>query len=506
VLAPAAATLLVGTLPRSLWLPSGVLVYLLSVLAVATAAGRGPGIAASLVSFLAFDFFFTEPRFTFTISDPNEWAALLAYLVVASVASQLAAGQRSRVIEIAAREREARILHDLTDLLAGGPLADALPAVAERLRLELDAEAVAIVIQEDGVHASADAGSAEARAAVREAATGPASVLGEGTPASADRSGMAGRWVRVRPPHRLPGRRPGRGVARVPIRRGEEQIGQLHVLWPPEADLAGGQARLLDTASDQLAVAAERERLRAGAVEAELLRRSSELKSTLLDAVSHDLRTPLASIIAAAGSLRLGDVEWNPEDRQEFLATIEHEANRLNRIVGNLLDLSRIQGGTLVPAKDWHDPGLLLEATVARLMPLAADHRLRVELPGDLPPVLVDPVEIDQVVANLVENAVKYTPHGGDVTVSADVADGELRVSVDDTGPGLPPDVIPRLFEPFYRAGAPRGTRGSGLGLAVARGLVIAHGGRIWAQNREGGGARFSFAIPTPPPPTDAAQ
>jgi two-component system sensor histidine kinase KdpD len=323
-------------------------------------------------------------------------------------------------------------------------------------------------------------------------------VLSEGRPASASLTSAPGRWVRVLPAYRPVGGLP-RNIAHAAIRRGGEVLGQVRVKWRSSVGIGQRQARLLDTAAGQLAVATERERLRERAMESEVLRRTSELKSALLNAVSHDLRTPLSSIIGAAGSMLQADVEWGADERHEFVETIEQEAVRLNRIVGNLLDLSRIQGGTLVPALDWHDPALVVREVLHRLEPITREHRLRISVPDDLPPVFIDPVEIDQVVTNLVENAVKYTPPGAEIAVSAAVADGELRVSVADHGPGVPGEALPRLFEPFYRAPATSTIRGSGLGLAVARGLVEAHGGRIWAENEDGRGARFTFAIPSAP-------
>jgi two-component system sensor histidine kinase KdpD len=489
------ATGIVAMLPHALWLASGALIYLLAVLGVSVLAGRGPGIAASLVSFAALDFLFVDPRFTLAISDPNEWTALLTLLVVSVVSSQLAAGQRDRVVEAEAREREARVLHDLTDLLASGDLGDALQSVAEQLRVELSAEAVTIsVAAHDLVSARVEAGTESGRTSLR-ALPGPMHVLAEGHPASAGRSGEPGRWLRVRPAHRPEGSLP-RNVARAPVRRGAEPLGEVLVLWETSVQPGVPQARLLDTVAGQIAVASEREVLRARALEAEVLRRTSDLKSALLDAVSHDLRTPLSSIIAGAQSLLQTDVAWSVTERRELLETIEEEAERLNRIVGNLLDLSRLQAGSLIPARDWHDAGLLLRETLYRMAPVTREHRLTVEVPDDLPPVYLDPVEIDQVVTNLVENAVKFTPPGGEITVHAAVRDGELQVSVQDSGPGLATSALPRLFEPFYRASGTRATGGSGVGLAVARGLVTAHGGRIWAQNANGRGARFTFAIP----------
>jgi two-component system, OmpR family, sensor histidine kinase KdpD len=498
VAACALATGVVLVMPRALWLSSGVLVYLIAVLGVSVLAGRAAGILASAVSFAAFDFFFVEARFSLTISDPNEWFALLTFLVVAAVTAQLAARQRERLLDAEAGEREARMLHDLTDLLASGSFADALSAVSERLRLELDAEAVSIGIAiEGGVSGRAEAGTAEGRAALR-AVPGAMNVLSEGRPASASRSGSPGRWVRVLPAYLARGGLP-RNIAHVPIRRGDDVLGQVQVKWRSATDVGAAQARLLDTAADQLAVATERERLRTRAMEAQVLRRTSELKSALLNAVSHDLRTPLSSIIGAAGSMLQADVEWRSEERREFLETIEQEAARLNRIVGNLLDLSRIQGGTLVPVRDWHDPTLVLRETLHRLGAMTREHRVVVDMSDELPPVYIDPVEIDQVVANLVENAVKYTPPGAQISVAAQVEDGELCVTVADSGPGVASEALPRVFEPFYRAPMTDSVRGSGLGLAVARGLVTAHGGRIWVENGSGRGARFSFAIPSEP-------
>jgi two-component system sensor histidine kinase KdpD len=296
-------------------------------------------------------------------------------------------------------------------------------------------------------------------------------------------------------------------MIRVPIRgTSSEPIGDLVLVSPRRAaDLGERDARLLATAARQLAAAADQERLRHEANEAEVLRRTSELKSALLDAVSHDLRTPLASIIASAGSLRQRDIAWTDEERWELSEAIEEEAQRLNRIVGNLLDLSRIQGGALVPARDWHDPSLVVREAVERLRPALREHRLEVEVPPDPRPVFLDPVEIDQVVANLVENAAKYTPPGETIRIVVSFEGDALRVVVEDRGTGISEPALPHLFEPFYRAPQPSRIRGSGLGLAVAQGLVQAHGGRIWAENRPDGGARFTFSIPAPLVEVDAS-
>jgi two-component system sensor histidine kinase KdpD len=223
------------------------------------------------------------------------------------------------------------------------------------------------------------------------------------------------------------------------------------------------------------------------------------LKTALLNAVSHDLRTPLASVLASAESLRQPDVDWSEEERQDFLLTIEQEAQRLNNIVGNLLDLSRIQGGTLHPDRGWYEPGGLIADVVARLRARYPQHAFACDVPPDLPPVYLDPVEIDQVLTNLLDNAAKYSPTGTKIWLSAQRDERELRVQIADRGRGLPEEALRHLFTPFYRVPQHRsqpGPPGTGLGLAVARGLIEAHGGQIWAANRDGGGATFTFTLP----------
>ncbi len=496
--AVAVATVVVAAV-APLGLTSQAMIYLGAILLVAVVAGRAPAILASVLAFLTFDFLFVEPRFTFTVSDPNEWLALLTFLVVAVVTSQLAAAVRDRADAAERGEREARLLHDLADLMAITPLSAALAAACERLTAELGADGVGIVVDVGERLGRLAAGNAEAVKALR-ATPAAAEVLTQGASATAGSGGAAGRLIRVSPPHGARAQREVARLIRVPIRRGPRTLGQLAILPGARATLTDAETRLLDTAADQIALAVEREVLRQEALETEVLRRTDELKSALLDAVSHDLRTPLASIIGSAGSLRQADVSWSPAEREDFARTIEQEAERLNRIVGNLLDLSRIQGGTLRPARAWHDPGLVLRDAAERLR-TGKEANITVDVPDDLAPAFIDPVEVDQVVANLLENALKYAVPNGEVRLSASDRNGTLEVRVEDTGPGIPSASLPRLFEPFYRAPEADTVRGSGLGLAVARGLVAAHGGRIWAENRPEGGARFVFSIPSPPRP-----
>lgn len=241
----------------------------------------------------------------------------------------------------------------------------------------------------------------------------------------------------------------------------------------------------------------ERDRLRERATEAEVHRQADELKTALLGAVSHDLRTPLASIIASAGSLRQPDVVWTDAEQESFLSDIEGEARRLARIVANLLDLSRMESGTLRPERGWYDLAALVDDVLGRLRAATRDHSVHVSVSEDMPPVPLDYVEVDQVLTNLVENAVRHTPGGTDIWITVERGDGEAIVIVSDSGPGIPAAELPRLFDPFVRAARRKGGPGGvGLGLAIARGLVEAHGGQITAENRADGGARFRFTLP----------
>jgi two-component system sensor histidine kinase KdpD len=260
------------------------------------------------------------------------------------------------------------------------------------------------------------------------------------------------------------------------------------------ADEALGLLLLLFTAvvtaelADRARRGAEKER------EAALARRSDELKTSLLHAVSHDLRTPLATIKANASGLSQADAIYTAEDRAELLAAIEEEADRLDRLVSNLLDASRLEAGALQPHKQPQDLGELVCAVVARLQPLLAGRAVQIAIPADLPLVACDYSEIDQVVTNLLENAARHTPAGTPVELSLAASGQFVRVEVTDHGPGIAPAERARLMRPFERGRTI--TTGSGLGLAIAHGLVEAHGGRLWVDDTPDGGARLVFTLP----------
>ncbi len=506
LLAVAAASVVIGLIQQRWHLANISMLYLIAVLATAAAVGSGPAVLAAVSAFLAFDWFFVEPRHTLTVSDPEEWVALLLFLGTAVITGQMAAGLRRRAREAREREREAVVLYHAVRLMNDGKGDSTLRAVAELLRRELGLAGVVVEIGggKGDSQSRAAAGTPEALRLVELSASMSSRALGQSALSSNPRSGPIGRWVRIVPPQ-PPGQTrltPSGLLHIVPIERHGERIGTMTLVRDLDSPaFREADNRLLLAIAAQLTLAEERDRLRQEATEAEVLRRTNELKSALLNAVSHDLRTPLASIIASAGSLRQRDVEWTEQDQQEFAEAIELEARRLNGIVGNLLDLSRIEAGSLRPAWDWYDLSALIDDVLGRLRLSTSGHPVAVTMPDDLPPVRLDYVEIDQALSNLIENATKYAPAGGEISLTVRRNDREVEISVEDQGPGIPPALLSRVFDPFFRVeGEGHRPWGTGLGLAVAKGLVEAHGGRMWAENRPAGGARLVFTLPLAEP------
>ena len=494
-------SLLIGLVFGTFRVANISMLYLIVVLLAATRLGSGPAILASIVAFLTFDWFFVPPEHTFTVADPEEWVSLLLFLTTAVITGELAADQRRRAHEAEQREREAILLFDVLRLLGAPGVDVALAAAAERIRAELALSAIGIQLTVEGRPRSVAIGDDEGRALARPLHVASAEILAGGRPPSALERGRPGHWLRVVSPSRAS----EGGIAErrrhiLPIRVGERGVGQLVVVRRRGTRPLGERdSRFLGVVATQLASLAERADLQRDATEAEVLRQANELKTALLNAVSHDMRTPLASIKASAGSLRQHDVAWTDDDRDEFAQAIEQQADRLDRIVANLLDLSRMEAGALRPQRALHDVGTLVEDVLERLREQTARHPLTVSIASDLPPVSLDYVEIDQVLSNLLENAAKYAPAGSPIDISARRRGDEVEVEVADRGPGVPPDAASRLFEPFFRVRHSGGPTGLGLGLAVAKGLVEAHGGRISVLGRAGGGARFLFTLPIAP-------
>lgn len=481
--------------------------FLLVVVVVAARWGWGPALFASVVANLALNFFFVPPRLTFTVGEPTNVLALAAFLIVAAVTSALLS--RARTGESAARRRaeETAILYDLSRLISVSPnTTTALTSLCGRVRDTFAVDSCAVLLPGDGglqpaawsgPLEQAPATAYERRAAGEAFATGMKVSVG----------GIDGR------------RRPrivGRGAVDrltpaiyLPLTVGGRITGVLQVAGQPHARiLTDDESRLLEAFADEAALALDRDRLLREAARAAALEETDRLKSALLSAVSHDLRTPLTAILTAASSLLQEEIEWDAETRREFLTSIESQALRLSRLVSNLLDLSRIEGGALRPDADWHDVREMLEDTVEAAGRALAGHRLRLDVAPEIGSACFDAVQIGQVITNLVENAAKFSPPGGAITVAARHGPGALILSVSDEGPGIPPAERERIFEKFYRLSRTDKVPGTGIGLAISKGLVEANGGRIVAESAPGGGACFVVTLPagtaTPAVPSEA--
>ncbi len=489
-------TAIIGLILHQFRIANTSMLYLVVVLAVAAKYGSLSAILASVLAFLAFDWFFVQPTWSLTIRDPDEWLALMLFLATAIVTGQLAALQRYEARVARAREREATLLYEVVRIIEEDELVVALQRVSERLQAELNMDGVSIELAGEGDGPiKAFSGSLQAKQAVMSMATVSRYVLDDKS-LDGERAGHT-TWVRVS------GSRPKRASATlytVPVMIGRGRAGDIVlVCCNRKQPLPTEETRLLSVVAQQIGRAVERRRLQRSANETEVLRRTDELKTALMNAVSHDLKTPLATISAAAESLLQQDVQWTPLDRYEFAQDIAQESHRLGRLVDNLLDLSRIEGGNLRPHKTWCDIGSLVEEVCGRLKGMLAGRDITLAVEEGLPPLLIDYVEIGQVLSNLLENAHRYTPPNAPIEVHVYRVGDEVWVEVADRGPGIPPQALDRIFEKFYRIES-KGTRahGTGLGLAVAKGMIEAHGGKIWASNRASGGAVFTFTIPIP--------
>lgn len=491
----AAATGLIAVLELGLDIRNTSSVYLLAVAAVAIWRGIIPAVATAAGAFLIFNVLFVEPRFTLNVARAEEWVTLLLLLFVGVVIGQLAGGQRDRERLARRRERESRALFAVTRELATQPRsADAIGAVLSRL------------VEETGMMrmwVGLGPTTAQERVVGDTESQHPLPAVGTHALLRRDRAEASAAWRRIhtgsdRVPH--PSRRgSGHALYRVELRSGELVVGSM---WsqrdPSSGDPYLEQTRLLAAAADQIAQTVQRDRLSTAAAETEIARRSDELRSALLDSVSHDLRTPLASIRAAAGSLADPSIEMEPSARRAAAQSIDEEAERLNRLVGSLLDMSRIQGGVLVPDLEVIPLAELVEPVVGRLATSLAGHPLTIDLPDDLPSVNVDATFLTQALMNVLENAARHTPAGTPIEIHARYAENRVGLVVEDGGAGVAPDSLPLIFERFFRSpeSAPNARRGFGLGLAVVRGLLEAMGGTARADRSRLGGLAITLEIP----------
>jgi two-component system sensor histidine kinase KdpD len=287
---------------------------------------------------------------------------------------------------------------------------------------------------------------------------------------------------------------PSHQAANVRLETVRGPLGEIR-LWRGGRPLDAREMRLLNTFAGQGALAFEHALLAQAETRARVLEESDKLKSALLSSVSHELRTPLATIEASVSGLRDGDVAWEGQARDDLLAAVEEEVVQLNRLVGNLLDMSRIEAGSLEPQRQWSVLAEIAADSLGRMRRVTEAHRLEVDIPDDLPLAPVDHALLERVFVNLIDNSVKYAPPGSSIRVSARADECALRVQISNQGPPVAAEHLDHIFDKFHRVTEAERVTGTGLGLSICKGIVEAHGGRIWAENLPGGFA-FNFTLP----------
>lgn len=455
VLTVLAATLVLRILDPYLDVQLIVLLFLLPVLVSTYAWGLTPGVLAGFFAFLAFNYFFLLPLHTFRVHQAQDLITLIMFLVVAVLLSQLIGQARAGLKLAHQHEEEATRMYGLISTLAG--LQDRQSIASALAAHTLDSY-------------SFDQVQVTIAARVDEPAFSVA--LPEGTALA------------------LP------ADSRLPIQTARGQEGEF-LLWHA-GSLGEEESRLLDAFASQGALALERIRLARSENKTRILEESDRLKSSLLNSVSHELRTPLAAIKASVSSLRSPGVDLGPEARQDLLATIEEETDDLNMLVGNILDMSRIESGALKPQRRWNAMAEIAAGAATRMRTQLQNHTLAVDFPASLPPVQVDYVMIQQVFTNLISNSIKYAPPGTRIALRGRVEGPYFLVTVSNKGPAVPEEHLTRIFDKFYRVTEADRVTGTGLGLSICKGLIEAHGGQIWASN-EPDGFTFHFRLPLKP-------
>ena len=453
-----------------------VMVYLLGIVVVATRYGQGPSLVASILSVAALDFFFVPPVFTFAVSDVKYLFTFVVMLVVGLVTSGLAARIRTQAEAARLREQRTAALYAMSRELASTRGVDMLLTIAMRHISEVFRSQVVVLLP----------------------GAGGALVCADGGQFALDSNELGvGKWVHE---HHQPAglgtsTLPGAAALYLPLQAPRGPVGVLGIRpADPHSLDAPDQLHQLETFANQTALAIERAQLADEAQQAQVRMETERLRNSLLSSVSHDLRTPLATITGAATTMLENGGKLNDRTRQGLLESVRDEADRLNRLVQNLLEMTRLESGALQLRKEWHPLEEVIGAALGRLGKELADRRVDTRVPPDLPLVPIDDVLIEQVLVNLLDNAVKYTPGGSPIRIIATSTGEAITVEVADHGPGLPRGEEDKVFEKFYR-GMPGG-RGAGLGLAICQGIIKAHGGNIWAQNLPEGGVAFLFTLP----------
>jgi two-component system sensor histidine kinase KdpD len=449
-----------------LWLPPANIsvAFLVAILLIASKIGRGPAIFASVASFLSFNFFFTKPRLAFKLTDTENVLTIVFFLIAAVIVSNLASRLRARIDQTRLSARRMATLYEFNRRIAAAATQDdVLWAVVHHVAATIHGKS--LIMLPSGGQLLISAGYPP-----------------EDTISEKDVAAASWTWANGKPSGRGSTTLPAADWLFLPLKTARGTLGVLGMQREGKELLAPDESRLMETLADQAAVAIERTALVADLEAARVAGEAERLRQALLSSISQDLRTPLVAILSAASSL-LDDDQIRPSDRRELALIVKDEAERLNRFVQNLLDMTRLGSGALKPKADWIDLRVIVSAAVERCARLLKDRDVKIDIPADVSKVRVDSVLMEQVLCNLIDNACKYSPAGTLITIWARNKAGNLLMEVCDQGSGIPEAERERVFDRFYRI-KPDGQEsiGTGLGLAICRGIVEAHGGRIKAE------------------------
>lgn len=468
----AAATLIGWPLSFFISPTNLVMLYLLAVVMAAVYLGRGPSILAAALSVLAFDFFFVPPRLTLVVADTEYGLTFIGLFVVGLVISSLAAQAREQAEAARRRETQTAELYALSrELAAAAELESIRRVLIRHIEQTFGCQAVVWLASEP-----------------------PSELILD------ERELALAHWVlwRGEPAGRQTGLSPEAGLRYLPLKTIRGVVGVLGVKEPSAAEplLSTEQLRLLEAFASQSALAIERAQLEAQARQAQVLQAAEKLQTALLNSISHDLRTPLVSITGALSSLEEDGERLDESTRRSLIENAREEAERLNRLVSNLLNMTRLEAGVLKVSQEPCDVQDVIGVVLEQLGDRPGAKQIAVTVPDDLPLVPMDFVLMTQVLVNLLDNALKYSPAQAPVEVKAQVVSGHLEIEVTDRGIGIPPDDLQHVFDKFYRVQRPGNVSGTGLGLSIGKGIVEAHGGFIVAENRPGGGTLITVALP----------
>lgn len=471
-------TLLGEAIKKSLEPTNLVMFYLLAVVISAVRWGRGPAIMASILGVLAFDFFLVPPYLTFNVTSIHYVFTFLGLLVVGLVIGTFASRMRERTIE--ARQREARTaaLYRLSSDLARADTPEAALAAVRRNVGEILGGDVAIYLPREG--------------ALRAVSADGGFPLGESETERARRAFETGGPLQSG--DELPGRR---RIRYVPLNTPEGTLGVLGIsLRESDGAFERSEEQLLGALASQAALAVQRAKLAEEARQFELMRQTQKLQAALLSSISHDLRTPLASITGTLATLMDRGAALDSSGRDELLRTARGETDRLNRLVGNLLDMTRVEAKALGISKRPSDLRDAIGAALEQLRASIGERTVRIAIPQDFPEVPMDLPFMMKVFTNLIDNALKYSPAGSPIDIGARLSGNAAAIEIRDRGAGIPAGDFERVFEKFYRSTRPSRASGMGLGLSICKGIVEAHGGSIAARNNDDGGAAFTVSLP----------